>query len=89
LVNKKKITITVETDSILLVRRGRNSMRPWCAMCNAFTELASLEEASVLTSFDAATLTQLIKAKKLHPIEAPDGLRLVCFLSILRQMPKA
>lgn len=86
---RRRIRITVETESVLLVRRRRRgTARAWCARCADFTEWASLEEACAVTSVDAEALAKLIQAEKVHLIDAPDEPRTVCFLSILSLIPK-
>ena len=83
--SRRKITITIETYSLLLVR-WPGLRRLWCERCAAFTRVATLEETSRLISTDAATLIQLIESEALHSINAPDRARLVCFLSIQREI---
>lgn len=86
---KRRIIITVETDSVLLVRRRRNSSRAWCEQCAEFTKLASFEEALALTSSDDAAISELIETGKLHAIKDINESLLICLLSIMRQMHKA
>ena len=83
--SRRKIKITIETDSILLVR-WRTSKHLWCEKCETFTRVATLEEVGHMTSYDPATLIQLIESGKLHSINAPDRASLVCFLSIQRHI---
>ena len=65
----RKITITVETDSVLLVRR-RNSKRVWCRKCANFSDYDSVEDANAMTSADTDILTQLLQSHRLHLINA-------------------
>ena len=88
LAKMKKIRITVETDSVLLVRRRRTLKRVWCEKCADFTECASFQEAYALTSSDANALTELIRSDKLHLVKTPDEAVLVCFLSLLKQISR-
>lgn len=87
ILGNRKIRITVETDSVLLVRR-RNSRRAWCEKCADFTESASFEEADALASADAATLTRLVRSERLHLIKGTNESLFVCLLSILKQIAK-
>ena len=89
LVSKRKIRITVDTDSVVLVRRRQNLTQAWCEKCVAFTECSSFQEACALTSSDANALAELIQSEKLHLVKTPDAAVLVCFLSILKQISKA
>ncbi|MBD0371778.1 MAG: hypothetical protein ICV60_13135 [Pyrinomonadaceae bacterium] len=86
---KRKITITVETHTLLSVRRRKILTRAWCQQCSDFTEFTSLEEAVALTSCDDADLNELIASEKLHTIKTLKESPLVCFLSILRHITKA
>lgn len=83
--SKRKIRITVETDSVLLVRRA-NSSRAWCEKCADFSEYASIEVAIALASADTDTLTQLVRADRLHLTKATDESPLVCLRSILKHI---
>lgn len=82
--NKTKVRITVETDSVLLIRR-RNLIQAWCNKCSGLTEFASLEDTSVLIAAAANTVIQLIDEQKLHSMKARDESLIVCMPSILDQ----
>ena len=81
---RRRIKITVETESVLVLRRRAVSCRAWCAGCFA-TTFAPFAEACELTASDAATVRRLLAAGRLHSIEAPDGSPLVCLRSALTQ----
>lgn len=83
--NKSKLRITVETDSLLLIRRRRNLIQAWCDKCSGLTEFTSLEDASVLIAAAAHIVIQLIDEEKLHSIKARDESLIVCLPSILDQ----
>jgi hypothetical protein len=82
---RRRIKITVETESVLVLRRRAASCRAWCAVCFATTAFAPLAEACELTASDAATVRRLLAAGRLHSIEASDGSPLVCLRSALTQ----
>jgi len=81
-VGKRKITITIETEQLLVIRK-RRKVRAWCAACGGQSELATLEEACALTANDADAIYQLIVKEKLHSVSAPDGAPLVCLRSLI------
>ena len=85
---RRRISITVETDSVLLIRSRRKMPRGWCAKCAGYTEFMPLQEARALMSSDAATLSQLIDSESLHLSKDADQPSLVCFLSILKYIPR-
>ena len=82
---RRRIKITVETESVLVLRRRAAPCRAWCADCFATTTFAPFAEACELTASDAATVRRLLAAGRLHLIEAPDGSPLVCLRSALTQ----
>ena len=86
--SKRKIRITVETDSFLLVRRGSSSLA-WSEKSADFSEYASVEVAIVLASADTDTLTQRVRADRLHLTKATDESALVCLRSILKHIKRA
>ena len=82
---RRKIKITVETERVLIVRRRGGVRRAWCVGCVAPATFAPLGEVCALTMCDAATVRRLVAAGRLHAIEAPGGLPLVCLRSALAQ----
>ena len=84
---RRKIKITVETESVLIVRRSSGQRRAWCVGCSAPATFAPLGEVCALTAHDATTLQRLLAAGQLHALEAADGVPLVCLRSALAQAP--
>ena len=82
---RRRIQITVETESVLVLRRHAAPCRAWCAGCFATTTFAPFAQVCELTASDAATVRRLLAAGRLHLIEAPDGSPLVCLRSALTQ----
>lgn len=73
---------------MLLVRRRRNVVQGWCEKCFGLSEFASFEDARALISGDAETVGRLTNEGKLHLMKAPDESLVICFPSILDQVPK-
>jgi hypothetical protein len=80
---RRRIKITVETESVLVVRRRPVLCRAWCAGCSAPSVFAPLGEVCALTLHDIATLERLSVEGPLHAVEADDGATLVCLRSAL------
>ena len=81
---KRTITITVETDQLLMVR-NHIRIRAWCETCNEHTEHATLEELWALEAQNADVHERLLAIEKLHSVSASDGSLRICLPSFLRQ----
>ena len=81
----KQTKITIETDSLLLVR-GRNSNRAWCPMCTAQTEMIALESIGVISNLERTALEECLNSAKFHRSQAADGSALICLNSLLAWM---
>jgi len=81
----KQMKITIETDS-LLVLRGGNSARAWCAQCAAEGEMIALESVGVISNLERSLLEDWLNSAGLHRSEAVDGSVLVCLKSLLARV---
>ena len=81
----KRTTITIETDSLLILR-GRNSKRAWCHLCAAEGEMIALENAGVISNLERPALEEWLNSGELHRSQAPDGLALICLNSLLARV---
>jgi hypothetical protein len=81
----KQTTITVETDSLLIVR-GRNSTRAWCPLCAAEEEMIALEQTGVVSNLDAQALEEWLNSGELHRSETVEGSPLICLKSLLARV---
>ena len=70
----KKTTITIETDS-LLIMRGRNLPRAWCPVC-----------AAVISNLDRAAVEDWLNSGELHRSLSNDGSELICLNSLLARV---
>ena len=84
----KRTTITVETDS-LLVLRGRMLLRAWCPECGAEGEMISLNEVGVISNLTPPEVEAWIQSEDLHHTMAADGHPLICLNSMLKRVHKA
>jgi len=81
----KRTTITVETDS-LLVLRGRKPLRVWCPRCLAVGEMIPLNDLGVVSNLLPREVEAWIKSDELHHIQTVDGVHLICFNSMLKRI---
>ena len=83
----KHTTITVETDS-LLVLRGRRTLRAWCLQCGGDGEVVPLYEVSAISNLTPQQVEAWIDSEDLHHIQTPDGVHLICLNSMLKRVHK-
>jgi hypothetical protein len=83
----KRTTITVETDS-LLVLRGRRLLRAWCPECGAEGEMIRLNEVGVISNLTPLEVEAWIQSEDLHHTVATDGHPLICLNSMLKRVHK-
>ena len=81
----KKLTITIETERTLIVRRRGDRVRAWCAGCAGPSEFVPFAEACALTSYSDGTVHELMEAQIIHSIRDSRGLPLACLQSALKQ----
>jgi hypothetical protein len=82
--SKKRTEITVETDRVLVIRRHRSVIRAWCEGCAEPVKMVTAEEAAAVAGVTARTIYYWVEAEKVHFIETPDGVLLICPSSLLR-----
>jgi hypothetical protein len=85
----RQTKITIETDSLLILR-GRNSNRAWCAQCSAEAEMIALENVGVLSNLDCAAVEEWLNSGELHRSKSANGSALICLNSLIQltQKPK-
>ena len=81
----KQTKITIETDSLLILR-GRNSSRAWCAQCGAEAEMIALENVGVISNLERAAVEEWLNAGELHRSNAANGSALICLNSLLARV---
>ena len=81
----KKTTITIETDS-LLIMRGRNLPRAWCPFCAAESEMIGLANAAVISNLDRGAVEDWLNSGELHRSLANDGSELICLNSLVARV---
>ncbi len=81
----KQTTITIETDSLLMLR-GRRSSRAWCPLCAAEGEMIALESVGVISNLEQPALEEWLNSGELHRSQAADGSELICLNSLLARV---
>ena len=83
---KKRTTITVETERVLIIsRRAGRRVRAspaWCAECSASVEMVPPEVAAALARVSLRTIYRWVEADRLHFTETAEGALLICLNSI-------
>jgi hypothetical protein len=83
----KQTTITVETDSLLILR-GRSSSYGWCPRCEAEVQTIALEDTGATTSLGRPALEEWLNSEELHQLHAADGSAVTCVNSLLAHVQK-
>jgi hypothetical protein len=84
----KRTRITMETDS-LLVLRGRRSLWLWCPQCGVEAEMIPLNGVGVVSNLAPPEVQAWMDSSHLHHTIAADGAPLICLNSMLKRVPKA
>jgi hypothetical protein len=84
----KHTKITIETDSLLLVR-GRKASPVWCPQCAAASEMIPLDGIGVISNLPPSEVEIWLESEAIHHSKAADGARLICLSSMLKRVHKA
>src|SRR5205085_131719 len=79
----RRTRIVVETERLLVVRRGRARAGGWCEGCGASVTLVGLEEAAILSGRSQSEVARRVESGSLHFKESPRGVLLICLDSLL------
>jgi hypothetical protein len=83
----KKTTITIETDSFLIMR-GRSLSRAWCPVCAAEREVIALDSIGVVSNLDRKALEEWLSSGELHRSQSADGSEFICLNSLLSRVQR-
>jgi hypothetical protein len=83
----KHTRITIETDSLLILR-GRMSLRAWCPRCNAEAEMIRLNDVGVVSNLAGAEVQAWMESSDLHHTTTADGAPLICLNSMLKRLQR-
>ncbi len=84
----KQTTITIETDSLLVLQAG-NSQMSWCARCSSQVQMIPLQGLGVVSNLLPSDVQDWIDSEDLHRAVSPDGAPLICLNSMLKQVQKS
>lgn len=80
----RRTRIVVETERLLVVRRGRGrAPEGWCEGCGASATLVGLEEAAILCGASQREIVRRVDSGSLHFKESARGVLLICLDSLL------
>ena len=83
----KRTRITIETDSLLILR-SRGSRRAWCPRCAAEADMIALDEVGVISNLQRPAMEEWLNSGELHRSRATDGSTLICLNSLLARVQK-
>jgi hypothetical protein len=78
----KKTKITIETRERWIFHRPQRAPYGWCAACEAQVEMATPEEAALVTGATLRQIFRQIEQAQLHFVETPQGGVLLCLPSL-------
>jgi hypothetical protein len=79
---RKRTEVTIESETLLIVRRGGGALRAWCGPCGAETLMLTPREAAMLAGVTTRLIYARAEAGALHFQELPDGTLLICGHSV-------
>jgi hypothetical protein len=79
---KKKATITVKTERLLVIAQSRRPVNAWCEGCARATEFMSVEEAAALAGMTQRKIFHLAEGGQIHLRETTSGRALFCATSL-------
>lgn len=77
---------TTLTREVWVVRRatGESAPRPveWCGDCAGLSVMLTPDEAAAAVGVTPRVIHEWAEAARLHPVETPDGVLLICLNSL-------
>jgi excisionase family DNA binding protein len=70
--------IGVETQRLVSLTKRVHAIEAWCGQCGRQREMIRPEEAAARAGVSLRTIYRQVEAHKLHFIETPEGLVLIC-----------
>jgi len=85
--NESRTEITVETERVLIIKKRKGSVLAWCPTCAGQVPMVKVDEAAVLCRVSSRTIYRWAEAEKVHFVETPEGLLLICLSSLAGKVP--
>lgn len=84
----KQTTITIETDSLLVLQAGA-SQKFWCGRCSSQVQMIPVHGLGVVSNLLPSEVQDWIDSEDLHRAVSPDGAPLICLNSMLKQVQRS
>jgi len=78
----KRTEVTIESETLVVFRSGANSLRIWCAGCEAVRLMLTPDAAASLAGVSTEVIYARVEAGLIHFRELPDGALLLCGTSM-------
>jgi len=82
---KRKATITVETERLLVIRRSPRTVDRWCHACRAEVKMIGIDEAAAIARISQRAVFHLAETGEIHFMETAGGQALFCLSSLSKQ----
>ena len=86
-VKKRRTTITIEKEHVLVIGRRNRAVAVWCNGCGEQVTMISVEEAAAVAGVKTRAIYREVEAGKFHFTETPDGILRICLSSLMRYHP--
>jgi len=84
--SRKRTEITVQTDELLIIRRGDSSVRAWCMDCSAEVRMIPASEAVALAGIDMAGILKMVASGDVHWVQGGTCAPLICLKSLVAKL---
>jgi hypothetical protein len=81
---KKKATITVERERLLIISRARQACA-WCEQCKTGVHMIGIDDAAAITGRSERTIFGLAERGEIHCADTSQGKTLFCLSSLLNR----
>ena len=78
----KRTEVTIETETLIIFRRGADALRAWCERCGTGSLMLSPGAAATLGGVTPTVIYARVKSGSIHFIELPGGVPLICASSV-------
>lgn len=75
---KRRTRVVVETQQLLVIKRGGLQARDWCRSCARQVSMITPEEAALILQTSTRTIYSWVEADLIHFSEQPGGSLLIC-----------
>ena len=83
---RRTMKIGLETQRVVSLTKRVHILEAWCNQCGQQREMIHPEEAAARAGVSPRAIYRLVEAHKLHFIETPEGLVLICPNSVTQAL---